>query len=189
MEMNLQPLAISCSVSGVPFAEGDRVMSFLVRSPMLEMARYDLTTAAAEGFAPAGNVVCRWAQLYKPRSDRENPERALKLNAENLFLTLADPATEPTPENARLVQFLALMLERKKVLRPRGRNAAGDKALWEHAKTKQVYELPATELTPEFFVSIQQQLSILVGEPKPASPAPAAPEPSPAPAAAASPGP
>ena len=169
MEMNLQPLAAVCSVSGVSFAEGDRVVSFLVRSPTLEIKRYDLAAAPAEGFAPPGVIACRWTQVYKPRNDRENPERALKLSAENLFLTLADPATEPTPENARLIQFLVLMLERKKVLRPRGRAPGGDKLLWEHARTKQVYELPATELTPEFFLSIQQQLSILVGEPKPAA--------------------
>jgi hypothetical protein len=58
------------------------------------------------------------------------------------------------------------MLERKKLLRPKGRSADGTKDVYEHAKTKVLYVVPKGELTPEFFVSVQAQLSVLVGEPK-----------------------
>jgi hypothetical protein len=105
-------------------------------------------------------------QIYKPRAAGENADRALKLTAENLFFTLIDPTTEPTPENTRLVQFLALMMERKRTLKPKGVSADGTKNVYEHAKTKQLVEVPAGELTPEFFVQVQEQLSILVGGPK-----------------------
>jgi hypothetical protein len=46
---------------------------------------------------------------------------------------------------------------------------------YEHARSKAVFEVPAGELTAEFFVAVQEQLSVLVGAPKPpaaASPAP-----------------
>ena len=33
MELNLEPLATACVVSGQPFVEGDRVLSYLVRKP------------------------------------------------------------------------------------------------------------------------------------------------------------
>lgn len=165
MELNLPLLAGACAVSGRAFSEGDRVVSFLVRDPSLEIRRYDVAAEAAEGFAPPGEVACRWVQAYKARSGRDRSGRELKLTTENLFVTLADPATEPTPENARLVQFLALMLERKRVLRPRGRSEDGTKSRWEHARTKQTYEIVAVELTPEYFLAVQQQLSVLVGEP------------------------
>lgn len=164
--MQLQSLALSCFVSGQSFAEGNRVASYLVQLKTGEVARYDLLETAASVFVPDGVVACRWVQIYKPRAANENPERTLKLTAENLFLTLADPLTEPTPESTRLLQFLALMLERKRVLRPKGRTADGAKNIFEHAKTKQLYEVPAGELTPEFFIQVQQQLSVLVGEPK-----------------------
>jgi hypothetical protein len=117
-------------------------------------------------FAPEGFVACRWVQEFKTRRGNDNPDRALKLNAENLFLTLADPLNELTTESTRLLQFLALMLERKKLLRPKGRSADGDKNIYEHAKTKQLFEVPAGELTNEFFVAVQEQLSVLVGGPK-----------------------
>ena len=168
MEMHLQPLATTCFVSGETFVEGARVASFLVRSGAnLEIVRYDVLEASAGNFAPEGTIACKWVHAYKPRRAGENPDRALKLTAENLFVALADPTTEPTPENTRLVQFLALMLERKKILRPKGRTADGARNRYEHAKSKAMFEVPAGDLTPEFFVTVQEQLSILVGAPKP----------------------
>ena len=175
MELNLQPLGTACFVSGQTFAAGEPVASYLVRNANLEIVRYDLLASQKAAFAPAGFVACSWVHPYKPRVAGENTERTLKLNAETLFLALADPSTEVNAENTRLVQFLAFMLERKKVLRPKGRSADGEKNVYEHAKTKQLYQVPKGELTPEFFVQVQAQLSVLVGEPKPrATPAPAA---------------
>jgi len=170
MDLQLQPLATQCAVSGEPFTEGARVASHLVRmGAALEIMRFDVLETHLGGFRPEGFVACRWVQPFKPRRAGENPDRALKLTAENLFVTLADPTTEPTPENTRLLQFLALMLERKKILRPRGPSADGLRQRYEHAKSKAIFEVPAGELTAEFFVAVQEQLSVLVGAPKAAA--------------------
>ncbi len=166
MELNLQPRATLCFVSGQPFAEGDRVVSLLTRLESGAVARYDALESEAGGLAPQGFVACRWVQVYKPQQKQENLDRALKLTAETLFLTLVDPSTESTPETDRLVRFLALLLERKRLLRPKGRSADGSKDVFEHAKTKMLHLVPAIELTSEFFVAVQGQLSVLVGEPK-----------------------
>ena len=119
MEMHLQPLATTCVISGQPFTEGARVAGFLVRATTLEIVRYDVLEEHAGGFSPEGFVACRWVHAFKARRTDENSERALKLNAENLFLTRPIPANELNSESTRLVQFLALMLERKKLLRPK----------------------------------------------------------------------
>ena len=169
MELHLQPLAPACVVSGEPFVEGARVACFLVRTTTTEVVRYDLLDAQSGNFSPEGFVVCRWVHVFKPRKLGENADRELKLTAENLFVTLADPLTEPTPESTRLLQFLALMLERKRILRPKGRSADRERNVYEHTKTKLLYEVPMGELTPEFFVAVQEQLSVLVGSPKPKS--------------------
>ncbi len=163
MELQLQPLAPVCFVSGQPFVEGQRVASFLIRGKTGDVSRYDVLAAEEAKFAPEGLVACRWAQVFKPRKANENPERDMKLTADSLFLTLADPATELTIDSVRLLQFLALMLERKRVLRPKGMNSDRSKNVYEHVKTKQIYEVPAGELTPEFFIQVQEQLSVLVG--------------------------
>jgi len=152
----------------------------------LEIMRFDVLETHLGGFRPEGFVACRWVQPFKPRRAGENPDRALKLTAENLFVTLADPTTEPTPENTRLLQFLALMLERKKILRPRGPSADGLRLRYEHAKSKAIFEVPAGELTAEFFVAVQEQLSVLVGAPKAAAVPATPPAEASAPAAEAS---
>ena len=168
MEMHLQPLATTCFVSGEPFVDGARVASYLVRQgAALEIVRFDLLETHAATFNPEGTLACKWVHAFKHRPAGENADRALKLTAENLFVALADPTTEPTPENTRLVQFLALMLERKKILRPRGLSADGLRNRYEHAKSKAIFEVQAGDLTPEFFVAVQAQLSVLVGTPKP----------------------
>lgn len=170
MELNLQPRAQACLVSGRPFAEGERVVSFLVRGADGALARCDVLAERAGEFNPPGFVVCRWTRVFKPAAKEENAERTLKFTAENLFLTLADPATEPSTENLRLIQFLALMLERKRLLRARGRSPDGARTIFEHLRTKQLYEVSAGDLTPEFFAAIQAQLGALVGAPKAQSP-------------------
>ena len=167
MEMHLQPLATRCFVSGETFVDGARVASYLVRSgATLEIVRYDVLEAHTATFSPEGFVACKWVHAFKARRPGENADRALKLTAENLFVALADPTAEPTPENTRLLQFLALMLERKKILRPKGLSADGARNRYEHAKSKAIFEIPAGDLTPEFFVAVQEQLSVLVGAPK-----------------------
>jgi hypothetical protein len=187
MDLQLQPLATQCAVSGEPFTPGARVASHLVRmGAALEIMRFDVLETHLGGFRPEGFVACRWVQPFKPRRAGENPDRALKLTAENLFVTLADPTTEPTPENTRLLQFLALMLERKKILRPRGPSADGLRQRYEHAKSKAIFEVPAGELTAEFFVAVQEQLSVLVGAPKAAAVPATPPAEASAPAAEAS---
>jgi len=165
MEMNLQPRAASCFVSGHTFREGDRVASLLVRADSGEVVRYDALESCAGSLRPDGFVACRWVQAFRQHPKEQNLDRALKLTAETLFLTLADPATEATPETSRLVRFLALLLERKRLLRPRGRSPDGLRDLYEHCRTKQNYEVPAIDLSPEFFVAVREQLSVLVGEP------------------------
>jgi hypothetical protein len=177
MELNLQPRAPSCFVSGQAFQEGDRVTSLLTRTDAGTVLRYDALEAHAAEVKAEGFVVCSWVRVYKANAKDENPDRTLKLTAESLFLTLSDPSTLSTPDTDRLVRFLALMLERKRVLRPKGAAPDGRKDLYEHAKAKSLHEVPAIELTPEFFVAVREQLSVLVGEPKvmvAPAPAPAA---------------
>jgi hypothetical protein len=165
MDLPLQPQANVCFVTQEPFVEGQRVASFLMRAKTGEVTRYDVLESERAEFEQEGVRVCSWVRVFKPRKAGENAERDMKLTAEALFLTLADPATEEAEETTRLLQFLALMLERKRVLKPKGRSADGARNVYEHAKSKQLFEVPVGELSPEFFIQVQEQLSVLVGTP------------------------
>jgi len=166
MELTLHPLAKTCRASGRAFAEGDRIICRLVREASGEIARHDVLASEEAAYVKPGFVFCTWAVAYTARRAEEKPDRALKLTAENLFVTLADPATEPNEANTPLLQVLALMLERKKILRPRGHTADGARQIFEHAKSHQLYEVPVGVLDEAFFVAIQSQLEVLVGPTK-----------------------
>ncbi len=167
MDLNLPSMATTCAATGEAFIEDERVISHLVRhADTGAIARLDVRESASADFEVPGRVVCRWVQQFKPKVAEENPERELKLTAENLFLTLADPSNELSEQDGRLVQFLALMLERKRLIRPKGRNEEGTKDVYEHRGTKGRYEVPVGELNPAFFLAVQEQLSVLVGGPE-----------------------
>jgi hypothetical protein len=166
MDLILQPSAAQCAVTGLPFQEDDRVVCFLGRDATGAVVRWDVRADAEAQFAPPADVICRWVHAFKARVRGDDSERNLKLTAENLFLTLCDPAAEPDPANTPLIQFLALMLERKRLLKPRGVTPDRAHRIYEYMKTKQVFEVPAGELTAEFFRKVQEQLGVLVGEPK-----------------------
>lgn len=166
MELNLHPIATKCCVSGREFAEGDRVVCYLVREADGLTGRRDLLESEDANLPAPAEIYCRWVLGYKPRRGEENADRALKMTAENLFLALADPTNPPNDANTPLLQFLALMLERKKILKPRGVSADGTKNVYEHMRLHQMYEIPVGDLNAEFFIKIQGQLDVLVGSPK-----------------------
>lgn len=160
-------MAQSCFVSGDEFVEDERVVSQLVRRAVDgEILRFDMKPAVEGEFETPGPVACRWVQAFKPRTPNDNPDRELKLTAENLFLTLAAPDNELSEADARLVQFLALMLERKRMIKSRGRTEDRRREIYEHRGSKIRCEVPVGELTPEFFMAVQEQLSVLVGAPE-----------------------
>jgi hypothetical protein len=164
MELNLHHIAARCHVSGREFSEGDRVICYLLRGPGGETVRRDLHESEDAGVERPEEIFCRWVVVFKPRDTSGNPEKALKLTAENLFLLLADPASESTEANTPLLQFLALMLERKRVLKQRGVTEDGGKRILEHMPTHQLYEVPDGAMDDGFFLRIRDQLGVLVGE-------------------------
>jgi hypothetical protein len=185
MELTLHPIATKCFVSGRDFAENDRVASYLVREATGEVARRDLLESEDGRFMPPAFIYCRWVVGFKQRKADEDPARNLKLTADNLFLTLATPVGGEAPDsgsqslNTPLLQFLALMLERKRQIKLRGYTEDGQRQIYEHMATHQLYEVPVGDLNVEFFQKIQEHLGVLVGTPKPKAepvPAPASPE-------------
>ncbi len=173
MELTLHPISTQCCVSSRDFSEGDRIVCYLVREAESgALGRRDLVESEDANLENPHEVLCRWVVEYKPRKLADNADRALKLTAESLFLTLGDPLNPPNEANTRLLQFLALMLERKKVIKPRRVTPDGARTVFEHMPSHQMIEVPVGNLDLDFFVKIQSQLDVLVGGPKKQADAP-----------------
>lgn len=166
MELNLQSLASECYITKTAFTEGDRIISILVLQPDGEFVRIDFLESAEESLEIPGESLCRWTIIFKPEPPAENLEREVRLTAENLFLELTSAGEDQLSENRALVQFLALMLERKRVLRARGISDDGRWKRFEHGPEKSSHLVPVGEVSSESLRAIREQLQAVLGIPK-----------------------
>ena len=67
MDLNLNPIATQCCVTGRAFAEHDRVVCYLVREDNGLTGRRDLLESADSQLPPPALIYCRWVIGYKPR--------------------------------------------------------------------------------------------------------------------------
>ena len=82
---------------------------------------------------------------------------------EELFLSLFEESgAEGEEDRAVLKQLLALMLERKRVIKRVGPSTQGVQR-YRHPKQDREYDVPMDDLNPEKLVRIQEQLQLLVG--------------------------
>ncbi len=161
-EWQVQPISRRCAVSGEPLRPGDRVVCVVVKPLGVEIARFDVTEERLAEFKPEGIVLGRWARIVKDRQD-EDKESRLRLLAtrEEFFLSLFADETDPDGDKAVLKQLLALLLERKRVVRPLGAPAGGMQR-YRHMRTGDEYAVPVGDISPEQVARVQNALEILV---------------------------
>ena len=166
MELNLQSLASECYATKTAFSEGDRIISNLMRQSDGEFIRIDFLESVQESFDIPGDLLCRWTIIFKPEPPPENIERDVRLTAENLFLELTSAGEDQSGENTVLVQFLVLMLERKRVLRERGMSDDGQWRVLEYGPEKTPHLVPVGEVSSESLRAFRDQLEAVLGIPK-----------------------
>ena len=159
MEWHISPISRSSAHSGEAFEKDERVASLLVRLED-EVARIDLRESEESDYEISGDLICRWIQLFKPRDQHEKEaQEALKLTADNLFVSLFEGEDGPSQENSKLKRLLSLMLERRRLLRLKNKDSG---FLWYiHRPTKDEFPVPDVELDPQFFIENQEKLAFL----------------------------
>lgn len=163
MEWHIPPIARKSYLTEIEFAKDDRVGSALVKTTEGELVRVDTLVSEIPQVELPGEEICRWTQLFKPKpSDGREEAEALKLTADNLFISLFEGEEEGTlsQENAELKHFLGLMLERRRVLRVTGRNRTAVRYV--HRPSKKTYLVPAVDLPPAFFLENEEKLAFIV---------------------------
>lgn len=111
-DWNIQSRSPACAVSGTPFAKGERVYSALYWRDG-QYVRVDLNAEAWKARNDNIEPVSAWQTDFVPPAPPA-PEALNKNDAESMLRHLV-AENDPATRNARYI--LALMLERKKVLR------------------------------------------------------------------------
>jgi len=175
-DWDIQSRASACTTCQEPFADKQTYHTLL----SMTAAGYQRRDLCTECYivAPREGVLSYWQGEYK-MPPPPPPEAIERNTAESLLRKLVE-STDPNHAAARYI--LAVMLERKRILKHRDttHEADGKELLvYEHAQTGESFTIPDPKLRLDQLAEIQQQVVDLLG-PKEGGAAPAA---GPAPAA------
>lgn len=163
MEWQVKPIARICASSGKELSPGDTVVCVVHKPVGGQMERADVLKEHLEGFKPNGLVLGRWTREVKERGEEERAQRAQQLaSREELFLSLYESEEDPTGEKAILRHILAMLLERKRIVRAQGPAEKGQ-IPYLHVRTQHLYQVPAIDLRPEDIQRVAGTLDLLIG--------------------------
>ncbi len=162
MDWRVKTLSKHSHASGRPLEPEQKVVSYLYKNEDGELLRADVLAEEADNFHPSGSIVGWWGHLIKA-SESEARQAMLK-TTEELFLSLyeAEDETGQTEESDILKYLLALMLERKRILKPLARQGGADSRTYLLRHTETEFEVPNMEISPETLLKAREQLKLII---------------------------
>jgi hypothetical protein len=158
-EWNIQSRALQCAVSGRPFEKGERIFSALY----WREGQYERVDLSADAWAARNENIeplSAWQTDFVPPPPPA-PEALRKDDAESLLRRLIAENTSGT-RNARYI--LALMLERKKVVRQIERQRQDGAAIlvYEHLPSGEVWLIEDPGLKLGELGAVQEEVAHLL---------------------------
>jgi hypothetical protein len=163
MEWQVKSLSHTCASSGKELHVGDSVVCIVFKPLGGAIERRDVLKEYATEFKPDGLLLGRWSRQVKERGEEEQALRAqLLASREEFFLSLFDDPADPSGDKGVLKHILALLLERKRIIKATGPAEQG-LIPYQHQSTKQILMVPALDLQPEHLLQVSGSLELLVG--------------------------
>jgi hypothetical protein len=163
MDWQVKPIARACAATGKELRVGDIVTCIVHKPTGGLIERSDVLKEHAADFRPPGLLLGRWTREVKERGEEEQALRAqLLASREEFFLSLYEETEDPSGDKTVLKHILAMLLERKRIIRPVG---PAEKGLipYQLAAAKQVYLVPVLDLQPAHLLKVGASLDLLVG--------------------------
>ena len=158
-DWNIQTRALACAASGIPFVKGERVYSALYWREG-QYVRVDLNAASWQARNENIGPISAWQADFVPPPVAAT-ETLAKNDAESLLRGLMT-ANDPATRNARYI--LALMLERKKMLRQieRQRQDGASVLVYEHLPSGEVWLIEDPGLKLSELETVQGEVAHLL---------------------------
>lgn len=160
MDWQIKSLSRKSTLSGREFEPGDSALSLVyVDQETAELCRTDLHTSEEGEFNLPGTVLGRWSWVMKSPEDGAIRASETVASAEDFFFSLFENEADTEPEQLdALKHLLALLLERKRILRVLGSRRTSGSQQYLHVKTKQTLNVPITEISRELMFKIEATL-------------------------------
>lgn len=162
-EWHLKTISRQSEMTGTPFQVGQRIISYIYKDDHGEIHRTDIHADDANEFNSPGIILGWWEQVVKDYGNEAEAKKQAINSSEELFLSLYEDE-EPVEANEReVIKFLlALMLERKKILKPLNKVPTGKIQKYIHQRTNREYEVQLVDLTAESVQGVMGQLHEVV---------------------------
>lgn len=160
MDWQIKTLSKKSSQSGVDLKAGDVVVSIVFVNDLNELDRRDFLKTELDENPFDGKFVGKWERVVSenPEEDEREARRMAIAGSEDFFLSLYDDIGVEVEQKDVLKQMLALLLERKRILRAKGRPQNGLQ-LYIHSSSKREFLVPQKELNEELISNIQTQIN------------------------------
>ena len=158
MDWQVKSASNLSDLSGRAFEPGERIVSFLLRDENGDLRRSDVSAEESQEHQPSGAVLARWEQEKKEVvSEAEGKKQSLQTSL-GLFLSLFEVDGEDVEERDVLKYLLAIILERKRILKPTGVKREEKIQCYEMSEPKASFEVPIVDVTAESVLRIEEQL-------------------------------
>jgi len=181
VEWNIQSRAHACQGCGHDFQKGESLHTLLFDEHDA-YRRLDVCDACwqsehAQGSNHRRGFISQWQSTYEPPPSAP-PDPIQKDTAEDLLRKLIERSD---PQHAGAVFILAVMLERKRLLKAKAQNLESGRRLliYEHARSGDVFTVVDPDLQLDQLEAVQRDVATLLeqGLPDPNEPATAPPAP------------
>lgn len=160
-EWSIQGRGHVCSATGEPFQDGQHFYTLLF-DEKAGFRREDLSEAAFKARPADGpKPFSFWRSKYEKPAPAA-PEALGKQTAEDL---LRRYMAEDSPQHTNARYILALMLERKRLLKPIEQRRSEDGRLllvYEHSKTGEVFVIPDPQLRLDEIEGVQMEVAAML---------------------------
>lgn len=164
MDWQIKTLSKKSTLSGERFNPGDRAVSLVyVDDAVGELGRADLHERELEVLELPGQVLGRWTWVMKAPEEGAPGAGETVASAEDFFFSLFEnEAGAERDRSDALKHLLALMLERKRVLRALGPRQHAGTQTYLHVKTRQELNVPIAEISRELMFKIEDTLGDII---------------------------
>ena len=177
MDWSIQPFSKKSTASGEHFEAGETVVSFLYKDEAGMLQRMDLKHEELVNTRPPPGVLGRWTHAAKQSPERSQDKQAYLQSAEALFCSLfeedreqsasqelRDTAEHPevlAKDKSILKLVLALILERKRILKPLTTSKNAESRSYIHLRSQMTYTIPVLAYGAQDLERIQERLKTL----------------------------
>ena len=165
VDWQIKTMADRCQSRGSLFNPGDRVACLIYQDKEAsELRRLDLLEDAVADYTLPGELLGRWVRLVgEPDAEAGSAADGLQ-SAEELFLSLYEAEREAAAltEKQALQHLLALLLERKRVLRPLPPRQVEGTQTYLHVKSKRSFAVPVIEISAPLMARIEDSIGDLI---------------------------